>query len=304
MPPTKTHLYGGQAVIEGVMIRGASAVAVAVRDPQGIIRTTTQPLPSVARFGLRRVPLIRGLLVLVEMLIVGTRALNYSAGIAAEEESPTEGKKESTVWDKVASIFAILVGTAIAVALFVVAPTLLSDIFKNNLGWHEIYVNLVEGAVRLILIVGYLYGIGLIKSVKRLYAYHGAEHKTLAAYEAGITLEPDAIKKFPKEHPRCGTAFIITLALLAVVVFTFIPRVEPLILLILMRLLITPLLAGLAYELLRITALTKWRPLAYVMSLPGLMAQKLTTNEPDDAMIEVAIASLKMALEADSEREN
>ncbi len=287
----KQFSYGGQAVIEGVMMRGAHKFAVAVRDPKGEIVIHEQEINAALYRGrISKTPFIRGLVGLWDALGLGTRALMWSANVAVGEEEDVNFNGPLG-WGTMA------ISLAFSVGLFFVLPTVAASGIENLLGLDDqsFVVNLAEGCVRLLLIVAYMWLIGLMPDIKRLYGYHGAEHKTINAYEAGAELTPEVVARYPIEHPRCGTAFLLTVAVISVLLFSVLGR-PPLPILILSRILLIPVVAGIAYEFIRWTAKNMSNPLVRIMIIPNLALQHLTTREPDHSMLEVAIASFKRVL--------
>ncbi|MGE5073071.1 MAG: DUF1385 domain-containing protein [Anaerolineae bacterium] len=273
--------YGGQAVIEGVMMRGRKAVAIAMRAPDGNIVVHQEQLGSIYRSQISKIPFLRGVILLWDALGLGMRALTISANTQTGEEEKLEGP---TLY--VTLGIALLFG----VGLFFLLPAGLGSLSEKYLGWNVWWSNLVEGVIRLGLLVGYIWLIGFMPDVKRLFAYHGAEHKTINAYEAGAELTPESVKRFSLEHPRCGTAFLLTLVLLSILVFALIgplPWAWPLV----SRVLLIPVLAGVALEYIRWTANHLRNPLVRLLIKPNLALQSLTTREPDSSMLEVAITS-------------
>ena len=287
------HLYGGQAVIEGVMIRGRNGISLAVRAPDGSIRRRKIDLPSWSRTHLRRYPGVRGLIVLAETLILGAKTLNLSARIAAGE---TEDQHEGRLTQAISGL-TLLVSFAIGIGLFLLLPLWLSNLVENA-GATAIASNIVEGVIRLVIFGVYIWGIGFIKDIRRMFGYHGAEHMTIAASEAGEPLVAEKIRNYPKEHPRCGTSFLVTVAVVSVVIFSLVPR-EPFWLLISSRIFLIPVIAAVSYELIRLAGVHSAQRWVRLLASPNLLAQKLTTRPPDDSMIEVAIDAMRGALEID-----
>jgi len=281
--------YGGQALVEGVMVRGQTGVHIAVRRPDGSIFQERLALPRFAQSPLRRVPLVRGVLVLAEALVVGTRALLRSAEVA----SGYEGERLSP-W----AVGGMLgVSLALGLGLFLLLPLL----GARSLGaWLPLpfLAHLVEGALRVGLLVGYILLIRQWGDVRRLFAYHGAEHMAIHAYEHGTPLEPPAVERFSTAHPRCGTAFLLVVAVTSIFVFALLGR-SGLVWDALGRLLLVPVVAGLSYEVLRLAGAHASHPLARLAILPGLLLQRLTTARPDRTQIEVALTALRDALRAD-----
>jgi len=278
--------YGGQAVIEGVMMRGSRTLAVALRHPEGHIVVKTEPLnEALYRGPLSRIPFLRGLVMLWDALGLGMKALMMSADVAAGEEVSFSGPVS---WGTV------LVGIGLGVGLFMVLPSFLVGLLAPYVP-SEWLSSLLEGIVRLFLIVGYIWAVGFLPDMRRVFAYHGAEHKTINAYEAGAELTVDDVRSFPKAHTRCGTAFLLTMVVLTALIFA--PFGQPsLIWRVLSRILLLPVIAGVAYEFIRLTARLVDRPWMQVLAAPNMALQRLTTHEPDDGMLEVAIAALKAVL--------
>ncbi|MFQ5826828.1 MAG: DUF1385 domain-containing protein [Dehalococcoidia bacterium] len=284
----RNFYYGGQAIIEGVMIRGQRNLALAVRGPQGAVAVTTQPLPSLYTGRLREVPFVRGVVVLIETLVIGMRSLLYSADASLGEEVKISS------W----MIWTILpIGLAFAVALFFVTPLLLARLLDPLIA-SSLVSNLIEGFLRLGILVAYLKVIGLAPDIRRVFAYHGAEHKVVNAYEAGAPLEVAAVRRFRTAHVRCGTSFLLAVVVIAIVVFSLLGR-PPLVLTILSRILLLPLIAAIGYEAIRFQARHIRNSLVRMLTGAGLALQTLTTREPDDGQIEVALMAMKGALEAD-----
>ena len=284
-------LYGGQAIIEGVMIRGARGCAVAVRRADGSIHNETLPLLGWANGRMRRVPMIRGVLVLIETLVIGMRAYTIGANQqikdAGEDGDAEIGAFGMGLMTVVAFIFGI--------GLFFLLPLFLSRPVEAQ---SHFLANVVEGLARLVIFLAYIWAIGLLKDIKRMYGYHGAEHMTIHAHEHGLPLVPDAIRRFSPAHPRCGTSFLLTVVVVSIIVFMFIPR-EPLWMLVGSRIVLIPVIAAMSYEFIRFTGLRGGNVLVDAIGKPNLWLQKLTTAQPDDEMIEVAVAAMESALEND-----
>lgn len=281
--------YGGQAVIEGVMMRSKRAMAVAVRAPDGRIVEHSEPLNAVVYRGwIGRTPFVRGLTMLWDALVLGMRALLFSSEVAAGEEV-----KASAAWN-VAMGGAVLVALALGILLFFVLPMALVSLLDRWIT-SALVSNLIEGLVRLIIVIGYIVAVGLIPDIRRVFAYHGAEHKTIHAYEAGEPLEVERVQRYPTAHARCGTAFLLLVVAISVLIFAILGR-PPLLWRVLSRILLVPVIAGVAYEALKLSARYERSPWMRLVTLPGLFLQRLTTREPDDGMVEVAIAALKRLL--------
>ncbi|HLF74916.1 MAG TPA: DUF1385 domain-containing protein [Anaerolineales bacterium] len=283
--------YGGQAVIEGVMMRGRKAYAIAMRAPDGEIVIHQQGLAGIYRSRLTKIPFLRGVILLWDALGLGMRALTLSANVQTGEDEKLEGP---------ALYLTLGLSMAIGIGLFFLLPAGVGGLVESYLGWSTWLNNLLEGIVRLVLLVGYIWLIGFMPDVRRLFGYHGAEHKTINAYEAGAELTPENVAKYPIEHARCGTAFLLTLVLLSILVFT---ALGPLSLFwrLASRILLIPVLAGIAVEYIRWTANHLDSPLVRLLIKPNLALQSLTTREPDRSMLEVAIESFKTMRQAEQE---
>ena len=292
--------YGGQAVLEGVMIRGQTHMAVAVRRPNGAIATQLRPLSTLYTGALRRLPLVRGVITLVETLSLGMRALSYSSSVSLEDpEADPDSEVESEELSKGALASMLLVSFGFAILLFFLLPLFASRPLEGAFG-NDILSNVAEGAIRLAVFVAYIWVIGRMAEIRRVFMYHGAEHMTVHAQERGDPLVTEAIRKYSPAHPRCGTAFLLTVMVLAILVFVFVPR-EPLWWLVVSRIVFIPLIAAVAYEVIRFSGRYEDNPLVRLISAPNLLLQKLTTRQPDDDQIEVAVAAMETALEADRE---
>ena len=275
-------LVGGQAVIEGVMMRGFGKVATAVREPDGNINVQVKSIISIAdRYPVLKLPLLRGAVSLFESLILGMRSLSFSAQAAGEEDEQLTDRE---------LIGTIILAITLACVLFLAIPTFAAKFF-HTLTDDPIILNLAEGFLRLIIFLAYLFAISRMKDIQRVFQYHGAEHKTIFCYEADLPLTVENVKKFPRLHPRCGTAFLLIVMLVSIFVFAFLGWPE-LWIRILSRIILLPLVAGLSYEIIRFSARSK-NSFVKLATLPGLWLQYLTTREPDDSMIEVAIKSLE-----------
>jgi len=283
--------YGGQAVIEGVMMRGRNSFAIAMRAPDGNIVVHKENLAAVYRLRITKIPFLRGTILLWDALGLGMKALTLSANTQTGEEEKLEGP---------ALYLTLGTSLAIGIGLFILLPAGVGGWAEHSLGWQNLAHNLLEGLVRLVLLVGYIWGIGFMPDVKRLFGYHGAEHKTINAYEAGAELTPEVVAKYPIEHPRCGTAFMLTFVLLSILVhsllgdMTFVWRLAS-------RILLIPVIAGIAVEFIRWTANHLDSALVRLLIKPNLALQSLTTRQPDNSMLEVAIESFKTMRQAEQE---
>ncbi|MDH5364139.1 MAG: DUF1385 domain-containing protein [Dehalococcoidia bacterium] len=285
----KPFYHGGQAVIEGVMMRGKRNLAISVRRPDGKLEVLKQPLANIYKGRLREIPLVRGVIVLIETLVLGVQALLHSAQIASAEE---EKIPTAALWGIVAA------SMAFAVALFFITPLLATRYFDIYIA-SDLISNLIEGLVRIGIFIAYLKLIGLFPDVKRVFAYHGAEHKVVNAYEAGCPLELEAIKKYSTAHARCGTSFIFAVLIIAILVFALLGR-PSLWLSILSRIILLPVIAALGYEVTKFGARYSKSILSRILLAPGLMLQAMTTREPDDSQLEAAISALNEVIEADN----
>jgi uncharacterized protein YqhQ len=285
----KKFNYGGQAVIEGVMMRGQKAVVTAVRRPSGGLAMDIRPVPTAYTGWLRRTPMTRGVVVLIEAMVLGIKSLLYSANIAMEEEE--EEIPTKALWGMVASAIVLVV------VLFFIAPLFLTKLanpyIPNSLVFH-----IIEGVIRLAIFIAYLKVISLLPDIKRVFTYHGAEHKTVNAYESGVPLEVEAVRKYSTAHVRCGTSFLFAVLIIAIIVFAFIGR-QTLWLMLLSRIVLIPVIAAIGYEATYFGAKHIKNVLVKAVLSPGLLLQSMTTGEPDDSQLEVAISALKKAVEID-----
>jgi uncharacterized protein YqhQ len=279
--------YGGQAIIEGVMMRGTKSVAMAVRTPEGEIDLRVEPLNAALYAGpMSRIPVLRGLTGLWDALGLGMKALLWSADVAAGEEVE-EGAFEGALGIGTA-LFSVVVG----VFLFMVLPSLLVGLLPSL---PSLVGNILEGLVRLGLMLGYIWAVGRLPDIQRVFAYHGAEHKTINAYESGEDLTVEGVQTYTTAHPRCGTAFLLTVAVVSMLVFAPFGR-PPLVWRLVSRVLLLPLIAGLSYEFIRFSAKHQESVWLRWMIHPNLALQRMTTREPEEQMLEVSIAALKAVL--------
>ncbi|MFH1715418.1 MAG: DUF1385 domain-containing protein [Elusimicrobiota bacterium] len=303
----KKMLVGGQAVIEGVMMRSPAYYAIALRKSNGEIKLKIEPFNSITkRIKILSKPFLRGIVTLIETLILGVKTLSYSADEYMQEIENTEEKapvkkeeKKGINWE----IFGTIVFSfAFGIVLFVALPLFAAQFIKSFWapGTHYIVFNIIDGLVRLAVFIFYILGISLLKDVRRVFEYHGAEHKSVFAYENGMDLKVEHIKVFSTLHPRCGTNFMLIVILLSILVITmfktdtFIARFG-------LRLLILPLLASVSYEIIRIFGKFEKNAFVKLLLAPGLLLQKITTREPDDSQMEVAAAALQAVLDAELE---
>jgi uncharacterized protein YqhQ len=280
---SKPVQYGGQALIEGVMMRGPRAIAMAIRLPNGEIEITNEKINPWSQKPFLKLPIIRGFVALLDSLVLGTKALMFSANRAVGEE---EGE-ELSFWEMALTI---IIAFGAGILLFVGVPTasahLLDSYFPGT-----VLQNLLEGFIRLLILFAYILLISRMKDIQRVFQYHGAEHKAIYAYESGEKLIVENTRKYSRLHPRCGTSFLLIVVVVSIFVFAFL-GLEPLWWRILSRILLMPLVAGIAYELLKISGKHADSRFCRWLIVPGLLLQKLTTREPDDSQLEVAIAAL------------
>ncbi len=279
------------------MMRGSRALSVAVRNPQGDIVVHTEPLdPRIYGGKLAKIPFLRGITLLWDALGLGIKALMFSADVAIQEEEPEEGAEPQKVFEGPVQWTLVAFSLTAMILIFFVVPTFLAGLAERWLNIQTLFwVHLIEGIIRLLFLVGYIWLIGFMADVRRLYGYHGAEHKTINAYEASATLTPTEVAKFPLEHPRCGTAFLLTVVVISIILYSFLPEMN-LLLRILSRLALLPVVAGIAYEFLRFSAAHQGNALIRLITRPNLALQKLTTREPDMGMLEVAIVAFDSVL--------
>ncbi|HVC32229.1 MAG TPA: DUF1385 domain-containing protein [Chloroflexota bacterium] len=296
--PTPTTFYGGQAVIEGVMMRGARSMAVAVRDPSGQLVIHGEPLNgAIYRSRWARWPFVRGAIALWDTLALGMRTLAFSADVAMGGEAEATAIEESKRGTQPVVLGSMVVALGLAVALFFLLPIFLTNLVGRQVS-SAFLSNLIETVFRLALIIGYMAAISLMPDVQRVFGYHGAEHKTVNAYEAGVDLTVPNVRPFTLLHPRCGTTFLVIVVIISFLVFAILGH-PPIVELVLSRILLIPVIAGIGYELIRLGATNYHRPIVRTLMKPGLAVQRLTTREPDDSMIEAAIAALRTVLDAE-----
>ena len=297
---TRKFQVGGQAVIEGVMMRSPKSFTVAIRKSNGQIMIKKEPYIALTeRFKFLKIPIIRGAVVLIESLYLGIKALSFSAEEAMEEENPEtktlDAKKEKkeetfvTLW----LILSLLMGFSLALFIFFYLPLILVELIGVKGGF---LFNLIDGLIRITFFLIYIWAISLWKSMKRVFEYHGAEHKSIFAFEAGEDLTPENIKKYSTHHPACGTSFLLIVMVVSILVFMFLGRPHT-ISERLTRLLFVPLIAGISYEFTRLSRKRRNSKIVKILTTPGLWLQKITTKEPDEKQLKVAIAALKSALE-------
>ncbi|NOY76931.1 MAG: DUF1385 domain-containing protein [Calditrichaeota bacterium] len=289
---------GGQAVIEGVMMRSPHSVSVAVRKPNGKILVRSEPYTSwTARNKFWGLPIIRGGIVLIESLYWGIKTLTFSGDVAMEEEDAKKGKKKNGQKKSGMSAFRtallLVVSLLLGLLVFFYAPLMLTDALGIRSG---IWFNLTDGGIRLLFFLGYLMLIAWMKDIRRIFEYHGAEHKSIFTYENGLPLTVENTKSFTTHHPRCGTSFLLIVMLVSILVFMFLGRPDTIIDRFI-RLLFVPVIGGISYELIRLSGKGYKNRIGAALVAPGLWLQRITTKEPDGSQLEVAFAALKAALE-------
>lgn len=281
------HYYGGQAVIDGVMMRGQKTLVTAVRHPKGEVVTDVQTLSPMYSGAARRMPFVRGVIVMIESLVLGIKSLMFSANVSLEEEE--EKVSGGMIW------LILVLALGLVVGLFFILPLLLTKLLHIQ---SSILFNLVDGLIRIAFFVIYLRLMGLMKDLKRVFAYHGAEHKTVNAYEAGVPLQVESVRRYSTAHVRCGTSFLFAVVIISVLVFAL-AGLHATWLMILSRIVLVPVIAGISYEIIYFAGRHSDNVIARVVSSPGLWLQSLTTREPDDSQIEVAIAALNKVIESE-----
>jgi uncharacterized protein YqhQ len=286
---SKPFNYGGQAVIEGVMMRGRKHMTLAVRAPNGEIVLHTEPLnPRIYSSFINKVPFLRGFTLLWDALVLGMRTLMLSADIAMGEEEEIEFSGP-IAWGSIA------VSLTLAIAIFFVGPLMFISLIERFIHVPLLIQHTIEGVVRLALFLGYVWAIGFIDDIKRVFGYHGAEHKAINAYEQGVELIPEKVSQCSIMHPRCGTAFLLIVMVISIFVFALVGD-PALWLKILSRIVLIPVIAGIAYEFLKFSAAHQHNPIIKILIAPGLALQRMTTRDPDLSMLEVSIAALKKLL--------
>ncbi|MFM8392535.1 MAG: DUF1385 domain-containing protein, partial [Acidobacteriota bacterium] len=324
MSEQKEIIVGGQAVIEGVMMRGPNSWAVAVRRPDGLIVSKAEPLPSLsARYPILKVPVLRGSAVLIHSMVLGIRAINFSAAIALDEGAESEGNPRPA--QTLGAAGSIISALFFNILLFVVLPLLLTNAlflyfgWGNNPGtpetvgggWFEtawswwrtwtrpvrpsVSFNLIDGLIRMALFLVMIWSFSKLEEIRRLFEYHGAEHKTVFTWEAGAELTVENASRYPRQHPRCGTSFLMVVMLVSIVLFSIV-KFDSLLLNLLTRVVLIPLVAGISYEIIKAAGQKETSSIFRLMTLPGLWLQNVTTREPSPDQLEVAIHALRESL--------
>ena len=285
----KRFHYGGQAVLEGVTIRGQKNMVTVVRKPDGEMVVDKQPLSTLYTGWMRSTPFIRGIIVLIESLVIGVQTLTYSANVAIGEENA----KKTSWW-----VYAVLAFSMVfAVALFFLTPLFLTNLLHIK---SSLLFTFIEGIIRITMFLIYIWLVSLMPDIRRVFAYHGAEHKAVNGFEAGVPLEPESIRKFSKAHVRCGGSFLFVVMIIAILVFSLVGK-QALWIMVLSRIVLVPVIAALGYEFIHFGANHTDNIIIKILLAPGLWLQALTTREPDDEQLKVGIMAMKTAVEADQD---
>lgn len=287
--------YGGQALIEGVLMRGKKYLAASFRKPDGTIETVSEELTGIYKSGITKIPLLRGLIALWDSLGLGMKYLSISANMqTGEDEKITPLEMVGTM----------LVAFGLAALLFFVGPAWIGKLLEDHLHASMWVSNALEGLFRLAVVLLYMVAVSQMEDIKRVFRYHGAEHKTINCYEAGLEMTVENARKQSRQHPRCGTAFMVTVVIISVVLFILIgPFTRTMASRLLSRLLLIPVIAGVSYEFIFFTARHLDNPVVRFLAKPNLMVQNITTAEPDDSMLEVALASFEKMLALEEQRD-
>ena len=280
--------YGGQALIEGILMRGRSYLTAAFRLPNGSIKVVEEKLTGIYTKKIRDIPFLRGLIILWDSLVLGMKYITISSNMQLQEE---EEKIEGPVF-----YFTLLVSLLFALTIFFFLPTLLMQFLYKSTNLTTFTINIIEGILRLVIMIVYLSLIGKMEDIKRVFSYHGAEHKTIAAYEHGDALEVASVQKYSTAHPRCGTSFLLTVMVVSILVFSLFSPTN-IFLRLLSRIILIPVVAMISYEFIRFLGKYEKNPIVKIISKPNLWLQKLTTNQPSDDMVEVALQSFKRLLQ-------
>jgi uncharacterized protein YqhQ len=301
--PEFDFAVGGQAVVEGIMMRSPNNLTIAVRKPKGNIIVKKKPFKTfVQRFKFLNIPILRGVINLFEMMIVGTQAINYSAAESVEDE-PAEDIKRSIgmkIFEAILFTISFLVAIALSITLFKYTPLWITTFLESRVPFikeHWMLFNLIDGIIKTSIFVGYIYILTLAKSFRRIFEYHGAEHKSIFTYEKKLPLTPENATKQTRFHPRCGTSFVLIVFIISILVYTVVPKQDSLTMNLLVRLAFLPLIAGISYEILKFSAKHNKNIFMRAFIAPGLWFQRLTTKEPDSKQLEVGLKSLSDILE-------
>lgn len=284
----KMPAYGGQALIEGVLMRGQKYLAAAFREPNGAIKVVDEELTGIYRSKVTKWPFLRGLVILWDSIGLGTRYITISANVQTGEDEKIEGP---------AMALTLIVSFALAIGLFFLLPTGLAALVEKLAPMSSFVINLLEGLIRLGIVILYIWLVGKSQEIKRVFSYHGAEHKTINAFEDDATLTPGEVAKYTLFHPRCGTGFILILVIFSVILFSLLGPMPNLAIRLLSRVVLLPLLVMVAYEYMRFSANHLSHPILKYLSYPGMLLQRLTTVEPSPDQLEVSIAAFKRMYE-------
>ncbi len=290
---------GGQAVIEGVMMKNKDQYAIAVRKPDQTIETKVETYESLGeRIPFFRIPIVRGVVNFIESLVIGMKTLTYSASFYEEDEDAKEDSQAEKAAKKggesVLMFFSVMISVILAIGLFILLPAWISEYIRRGID-NNVVVALLEGVIRLVIFLLYVFAISQMKDIKRVFMYHGAEHKTINCLEAGVPLTPENVMKFSRFHKRCGTSFLFLVMIISILFFMVI-NVDSAVLRIVLRLLLVPVIAGVSYEVLRLAGKND-SLIIKIISAPGLWVQRMTTREPELDMLEVSIASVEGVLD-------
>ncbi len=297
----KPKAVGGQAVIEGVMMKGAEDVSIAVRKPDGEIIVKKEKLKN-NRKKISKIPILRGIYTFVDSMVMGVSALIYSADfVEVEEEEKKKPSKLDEFLEKNIVWISVVISVVFSVGLFILLPTVLVGVFKNFTD-NNLILNGIEGIVRIVIFLGYILAISRMKDIRRVFEYHGAEHKSIFCYEHGEELTVENVRKYGRLHPRCGTSFLFIVMIVSILLFSMFSW-SGVLMRLLIRILFIPVVAGIYYEIIKWAGRSQSK-LSCIVSAPGMWLQKLTTREPDDKQIEVAVEALKSVLVADPEADN
>lgn len=299
----KPKAVGGQAVIEGVMMKGTEDVAIAVRKPDGEIVVSKEKLKGDRKV-ISKIPILRGIYAFVDSMVLGVKSLMYSAEFIEDEDEKGKEKKPTKLdefMEKNIIWISVVVSVLFSVGLFILLPTVLVDVFKNYTS-NNLILNGIEGIVRIAIFLGYLLAVSNMKDIKRVFEYHGAEHKTIFCYEYGEELTVENVRRHGRLHPRCGTSFLFIVMIVSILLFSLFTWSNVFTRL-LLRIVLIPIVAGISYEIIKWAGKSESK-LSRVISAPGMWLQKITTREPDDKQLEVAIESLKNVLTDNPEADN
>lgn len=305
LEPKIDFAVGGQAVIEGVMMRSPNSITIAVRKPGGKVKVDKKKYQTLTqKYKWLNIPILRGVVNLFEMMVIGTKAINFSANESLEDDIEGEQKEEISAWMKFVEAVIFLVSLVLALALsiflFKAIPLWTTTFLESKSSYikdNYIVFNIIDGIIKTIIFISYIFFLSLIPSFRRIFEYHGAEHKSIFNYENRLELNVENAEKQTRFHPRCGTSFILIVFFISIVVYTFVPKQDSFLINLLTRLAFLPLIAGISYEYLKVSAKHSDKAFVKMLIAPGLWFQRLTTKEPDKTQLEVGLESLKTALQ-------